>query len=135
MRHRKKTVKLNRTQSHRRALFANLVSSLIREEKIETTLTKARAAQPVADKMITLGKRGTLSARRRAVSILRNKEAVKKLFDEIAPRFSDRAGGYTRIIKFARPRRGDGAPMALLTLVEAEGGGSVKAKKTDSKQD
>ena len=129
MRHRKKTVKLNRTQAHRRALFANLVSSLIREEKIVTTLSKARAAQPVADKMVTLGKKGTLAARRQALSVLRNKAAVKKLFDEISPRFSERNGGYTRVLKFARPRRGDGTVMAQLTFAEEEGAGSAQEKK------
>ena len=135
MRHRKKTVKLNRTQSHRRALFAALVSSLLREERIETTLTKAKAVQPLAEKVITLGKHGTLADRRRAVSLIRDKEAVKKLFDEIAPRFSDRSGGYTRVIKFARPRRGDGAVMALLALVEESAGGSDKEKKTSKDGD
>lgn len=118
MRHRKKTVKLNRTSSHRKALFANMVSSLIREEAIITTIAKARAAQPIAEKMVTLAKRDTLATRRRAISILRDKDAVHKLFAEIGPRFSDRAGGYTRILKLARGRRGDGAEMARLSFLD-----------------
>lgn len=121
MRHRKKTVKLNRTSSHRRAMLANLVSSLIREEAITTTRAKARAARPLAEKMVTLARAGTLAGRRRAVAILRDKEAVKKLFDEVASRFSDRPGGYTRILKLALPRRGDGAELVRLSFIDAHG--------------
>lgn len=131
MRHKKKTVKLNRTTSHRRALFANLVSSLIREEAVVTTVAKARAARPIAEKMVTLAKRNTLATRRRAIKILRDEEAVRKLFSELGPRFVDRAGGYTRILKIARGRRGDGAEMARLSFLdEGESGASpVTAKK------
>ncbi len=136
MRHRKKTLKLNRTASHRRALLANLVSSLIREEKLKTTLPKAKAAQPRADKMITLAKQGTLAARRRAVQFLQDPEAVKKLFSEVGPRFTEREGGYTRILKLANPRRGDGAMMAQLSLVELGGGGKASAgTKKEKKQE
>ncbi len=95
-----------------------MVSSLIREEAIITTIAKARAAQPIAEKMVTLAKRDTLATRRRAISILRDKDAVHKLFAEIGPRFSDRAGGYTRILKLARGRRGDGAEMARLSFLD-----------------
>ncbi len=125
MRHQKKTLKLNRTTSHRRALLSNLVSSLIREEKLKTTLAKAKAAQPLADKMITLAKEGTLAARRRAVRFLQDGEAVKKLFSEVGPRFTEREGGYTRILKLVNPRRGDGAVMVQLSLVELGGGGKA----------
>ncbi|MDP8236977.1 MAG: 50S ribosomal protein L17 [Candidatus Erginobacter occultus] len=121
MRHRKKTVKLNRTSSHRRAMLANMVSSLIKEEAIVTTRAKAKAAQPLAEKMVTRARSGSLAARRRAISILRDETAVKKLFDEIGPRFTDRPGGYTRILKMARPRRGDGAELARLAFLDEEG--------------
>ncbi len=129
MRHRKKTVKLNRTASHRRALLANLVSSLVRQEAIVTTRAKARAAQPLAEKMVTLARAGTLAGRRRAVSVLRDKEAVRKLFAEIGPRFSDREGGYTRLLKLARPRRGDGAELVRLAFIDAEGPAPAGKKK------
>ncbi|MEA1928108.1 MAG: 50S ribosomal protein L17 [Candidatus Auribacterota bacterium] len=128
MRHRKKTVKLNRTTSHRKALLANLVSSLIREEAIVTTVAKARAARPLAEKMVTLAKKNTLATRRRAIKILRNKEAVRKLFSELGPRFAIRPGGYTRLLKLARGRRGDGAPMARLSFLEE--GESVSSSPT-----
>jgi len=120
VRHRKKTVKLNRTSAHRKALLANLVSSLIREETITTTIAKARSARPLAEKMVTLAKRNTLATRRRAIQVLRNREAVKKLFSEIGPRFTDRPGGYTRLLKIARGRHGDGAQMARLSFLEEE---------------
>ncbi len=118
MRHRKKTIKLNRSSSHRRALFSNLASSIIMEEKVTTTLVKAKAVQPLVDRLVTLGKKGTLAARRRALRLLSNQEAVKKLFSEIAPRFEERAGGYTRVLKLAAPRTGDGSILALITYVE-----------------
>ncbi len=109
-----------------------MVSSLIREEAIITTAAKARAAQPIAEKMVTLAKRDTLATRRRAISILRDKDAVHKLFAEIGPRFVDRAGGYTRILKLARGRRGDGAEMARLSFLdEGESVSSPTAGKTD----
>jgi len=132
VRHRKKTVKLNRTSSHRRAMLAHMVSSLIREEAIPTTRAKAQAAQPLAEKMVTLARGDTLAGRRRAVSILRDKEAVKKLFDDIGPRFTDRPGGYTRLLKLARPRRGDAAELVRLAFVDAGGppaSGKEKKKK------
>ncbi len=109
--------KLSRSSSHRNLMFRNLVISLIEHERIETTVTRAKEARKFADKMISLGKRGDLHARRQAESFLRNKDAVKKLFDEIAPRYADRDGGYTRIVKIG-PRRGDAAEMAVFELVK-----------------
>ncbi len=115
------------------ALLANLVSSLIREEAITTTRAKAKAAQPLAEKLVTLARADTLAGRRRAVAILRDKEAAKKLFSEIAPRFIGREGGYTRLLKLARPRRGDAAEMVRLAFVDvtgpAESGPEKKSKK------
>ncbi len=118
MRHQNQGRKLNRTSAHRKALFRNLVLSLIRHERIRTTDAKAKELRRFADRMVTLGKRGDLSARRRAFDFIRSRDAVKKLFDEIAPRFKDRAGGYTRVIKFGF-RRGDAAP---LSVIEFTGG-------------
>ncbi len=118
MRHRRKTVKLGRSQAHRDALLSNQVCSLIEHSKIKTTLTKAKAVRPLAEKMITLGKKGTLHARRTALAVLRQKDAVKKLFEEVAPRSSARNGGYTRIIKLG-PRASDSAPLAFIEWVDA----------------
>ena len=117
MRHRKKTVKLGRSTAHRDALLANQVCSLIEHQRIKTTLAKAKAVRPLAEKMVTLGKRGDLHARRLAAGELGQKEAVKKLFAEIAPRAADRKGGYTRIIKLG-PRNSDSAPMAYIEWVD-----------------
>jgi len=117
MRHRKKTVKLGRSTSHRDALLANQVCSLIEHQRIKTTLAKAKAVRPLAEKMVTLGKRGDLHARRLAAGELGQKEAVKKLFAEIAPRAAARKGGYTRIIKLG-PRASDSAPMAYIEWVD-----------------
>ncbi len=125
MRHRKKTVKLGRSQSHRDALLANQVVSLIEHSRIKTTLAKAKAVRPFAEKMLTLGKRGDLHARRLAVSYLGQRDAVKKLFEVLAPRSADRAGGYTRIIKLG-PRPSDSAPMAYIEWVDA----AVEAEAT-----
>src|SRR3954463_4664061 len=117
MRHQKKTVKLGRTAEHRKALLANQVCSLIEHERIKTTLAKAKAVRPLAERMVTLGKNGSLHARRTALAVLRQKNAVKKLFDSIAPRSADRHGGYTRIIKLG-PRKSDSAPVAFLEWVD-----------------
>ena len=118
MRHQKKTVKLGRTTAHRDALLSNQVCSLIEHTRITTTLAKAKAVRPLAEKLITLGKKGTLHARRTALAILRhNEDAVKKLFAEVAPRCAERKGGYTRIIKKG-PRKSDAAPMAILEWVD-----------------
>ena len=118
MRHQKKTVKLGRTAEHRKALLANQVCSLIEHSRIKTTLAKAKAVRPFAEKMLTLGKRGTLHDRRNAISYLHQPGLVKKLFEEIAPRSAHRAGGYTRIIKLG-PRMSDSAPMAYIEWVDA----------------
>jgi large subunit ribosomal protein L17 len=118
MRHQKKTIKLGRSASHRDALLANQVVSLIEHSRIQTTLAKAKAVRPFADKLVTLGKKGTLHARRTALAYLRhNEDAVKKLFSEIAPRSATRNGGYTRIIKLGY-RQSDAAPLALIEWVD-----------------
>ncbi len=116
MRHRKRTVKLGRTSSHREAMLANLVCSLIIARRVKTTLPKARVARSLAEKMVTLGKSGTLASRRRAISTLKQVDTVKVLFTEIAPGFADRKGGYTRIIKLGK-RSSDSSEMALLEFV------------------
>ena len=118
MRHQKKTVKLGRTAEHRKALLANQVCSLIEHQRIKTTLAKAKAVRPLAEKMVTLGKQGSLHARRTALAVLRQKDAVKKLFDDIAPRSADRNGGYTRIIKLGL-RKSDAAAVAFIEWVDA----------------
>ena len=118
MRHQKKTVKLGRTAEHRKALLANQVCSLIEHQRIKTTLAKAKAVRPLAEKMVTLGKNGSLHARRTALAVLRQRDAVKKLFDDIAPRSADRKGGYTRIIKLGQ-RKSDSAAVAFLEWVDA----------------
>ena len=118
MRHQKHTPKLGRTAEHRKALLANQVCSLIEHRRIKTTLAKAKAVRPIAERMITLGKNGSLHARRNALSILRQKDAVKKLFDEIAPASSERNGGYTRIIRLGQ-RKSDSASMAFIEWVDA----------------
>lgn len=117
MRHRKKTVKLGRKTSHREAMMANMVCSLIQEKRITTTLPKARAIKPLAEKMVTLGKRGDLHARRQAISKLRSKESVHQLFSEIAPAFAEREGGYTRILKLGT-RPSDASEMAIIEWVD-----------------
>src|SRR5438045_5497239 len=118
MRHQKKTVKLGRTAEHRKALLANQVCSLIEHQRIKTTLAKAKAVRPLAEKMVTLGKQGSLHARRTALAVLRQKTAVKKLFDDIAPRSADRNGGYTRIIKLGH-RKSDAAALAMIEWADA----------------
>jgi len=117
MRHRKKTVKLGRSQAHRDSLLANQVCSLIEHRRIKTTLAKAKATKPLAERMLTLGKKGDLHARRVAISYLKHKDIVKKLFTEIAPAAADRKGGYTRIVKLGA-RLSDSAPMAYLEWVD-----------------
>lgn len=119
MRHAVHGRKLGRTSAHRRALFRNQLASLVEHERIITTLEKAKEMRPIFEKAITQGKRGTLHARRRVRRFLSNRHLVKKLFDDIAPRFVDRPGGYTRITKLG-PRKGDGAEMAVLELVDFE---------------
>lgn len=118
MRHRKKTVKLGRSSAHRNELLANLVCALIDHKRIKTTLQKAQAARGLADKMVTLGKKGTLAARRQAIATLKNEKSVKELFDAVAPAFGSRPGGYTRIIKLGR-RISDSSEMVLLEWVDS----------------
>src|SRR5262249_16013140 len=131
MRHQKKTIKLGRTAEHRNALLANQVCSLIEHQRIKTTLAKARAVRPLAERMVTLGKNGSIHARRTALATLRLKNAVKKLFDDIAPRSAERNGGYTRIVKLGY-RRSDSAPMAFIEWVDmAE---VVEEKATEEKK-
>jgi len=117
MRHRKAGRKLGRSSGHRKALYRNLITELFRHERIRTTEAKAKAIRGQAEKLITLGKRGDLHARRLAAARLNDPTIVKKLFDELAPRYEDRPGGYTRILKLGR-RQGDGASMVLIELVE-----------------
>jgi len=131
MRHKVKGKKLRRPTDHRRALLRNLVTSLLEKERIKTTLAKAKAARPLAEKIITLGKKDTLHSRRLALKFIFKKEAVKKLFEEIGPRFSQRPGGYTRIVKLG-PRSGDGAEMAMFELVGSEF--KKKAKKKEKEK-
>lgn len=117
MRHRKKTVKLQRNASQRKALLSNLACSLIKERRIRTTLAKAKALRPVAEKLVTLGKRGDLHARRQAVAYLGQREAVSQLFGPVAEACADRDGGYCRITKLG-PRQSDAAPMAFIEWVD-----------------
>jgi large subunit ribosomal protein L17 len=132
MRHQVTRGNLSRNTAHRRALLRNLVTSFLERERMRTTLVKARTARPIAEKMITLAKRGTLHARRQALAYMTKESAVKKLFDEIGPRFSERPGGYTRIVKLA-PRAGDGAQMAMLELIGSEYKKKAKKKKDAKK--
>jgi large subunit ribosomal protein L17 len=119
MRHRMSGRKLNRTGSHRKAMFANMAVALLKHEQIKTTLPKAKDLRRVVDRLITLGKRGDLHARRQANSVLRDRRITTKLFDALAARYKDRPGGYTRVLK-AGFRYGDMAPMALIELVERD---------------
>jgi len=131
MRHLKSGRQLSRNSAHRWALMRNLITALLREEKIQTTDPKAKELRRWADRVITLGKRGGLHARRQALSIVQDKAVVRKLFETIAPRFKDRSGGYTRIIKLGI-RRGDAAQMSLIELVGVET--EKEASKTGAKK-
>jgi large subunit ribosomal protein L17 len=119
MRHQRSGKKLGRDSAHRKALYSNLAGALIEHGRIQTTQAKAKAVKPLAEKLITLGKRGDLHARRQALAALRSNDVVHRLFADIAPRFSDRPGGYTRIVKLG-PRQGDAAEMVYLELVDYE---------------
>ena len=130
MRHLNRGRKLNRSSAHRKALLHNLMLSLIRHERIRTTDAKAKELRRFAERMVTLGKQGDLAARRRAFSFIQSRDAVKKLFDEIAPRFKDRAGGYTRVVKYGF-RRGDAAD---LSVVEFTGGEEQATAKKPRKK-
>src|SRR6266542_5649905 len=128
MRHKVAGYKLGRTTSHRRALLRNMVTSLIIEERIETTVPKAKALRPSIEKMITLGKKGDLAARRRAAAYVMTDEALTKLFDVLGPRFGDREGGYTRIVRTTW-QKGDGADKAFIELLGSEKGLDEKRQK------
>lgn len=119
MRHRHGYRKLNRTHSHRKAMFSNMVVALLTHEQIKTTLPKAKELRRYTDRMISLGKKGSLHARRQAASFLRDDETLKKLFEALAERYKDRPGGYTRVLK-AGFRYGDSAPMAIIELVDRD---------------
>ena len=119
MRHRKGPRKLNRTSSHRKAMFANMSTALVKHEQIVTTLPKAKELRSIVDKLITLGKRGDLHARRQALRTIKDRALVEKLFSTLAERYADRPGGYTRVLK-AGFRYGDSAPMAIIELVDRD---------------
>jgi large subunit ribosomal protein L17 len=125
MRHQKSGRKLNRSASHRWALMRNLITALLRDEKIKTTDPKAKELRRWAERVITLGKTGSLHARRQVLAIVQDKAVVRKLFETIAPRFQDRPGGYTRIVKIGI-RRGDAAPVSIIELVGGEASAAQK---------
>jgi len=131
MRHRNAGFKLGRNTSHRRALLRNLTTSVIVEDRVQTTLTKAKAVRPHVEKMITLGKKGDLHSRRKALSFLMTDKAVDRLFDTVAPRYGDRQGGYLRIVR-AGFQQGDGAEKAFIELLGAEKQLEVKRKKREN---
>ena len=139
MRHGKAHRKFNRTAEHRKAMFANMCAALIKHEQIVTTLPKAKDLRPIVEKLVTLGKRGDLHARRQAISQLRDETMVKKLFDVLGPRYQARQGGYTRVLK-AGFRHGDNAPVAVIEFVDrdvnakGQDSGQVQAKSEDSEQ-
>lgn len=118
MRHRKSGRKLNKTASHRKAMFSNMATSLFRHERIQTTVPKAKELRAVAEKLITLAKRGDLHARRQAARIIKDHEILQKLFSDLGPRFATRPGGYTRVLRIG-VRAGDNAPLAIIELVDA----------------
>ncbi|MCH7825601.1 MAG: 50S ribosomal protein L17 [Acidobacteria bacterium] len=118
MRHRKKVAKLGRNAAHRNAMLRNLATDLLRHERVTTTLAKAKAVRRVAERLVTLGKRDTLHARRHAARVIRDKDVLSKVFNELAPRYAERPGGYTRIIRLSA-RAGDRAEMAVIEMVGA----------------
>jgi len=138
MRHRQSGRKLNRTSSHRKSLFKNMAQALLKHEQIVTTLPKAKELKRVVEKLITLGKKGNLHSRRLAFNQIRDKDMVSKLFDNLAKRYSDRKGGYTRVLK-AGFRYGDSAPMAVIELVDrdenAKGAGEINAPKQEIQEE
>ncbi len=131
MRHKKVNAKLNRTAAHRKALYSNVATSLFEHKQVRTTTAKAKAVRKTVDRLITFAKRGTLADRRQVLRTIHDRSIVKNLFDEIAPTYKERPGGYTRVIKLGR-RKGDGAEMALLELVGYEG---VLMEKHKSKEE
>lgn len=133
MRHRKGGFKLGRNTSHRRALLRNLVTSIVLHDRVETTLTKAKAARPLVEKMITLGKNGSVHARRQALAYLMTADAVDRLFATVSPRYTDRNGGYSRILRTG-PRKGDSAEGAIIELLGAEQELEAKREKAAEKK-
>jgi large subunit ribosomal protein L17 len=143
MRHAKRVKKLGRTKSHRKAMLANMAASLLTYQVIKTTETKAKEVRKLAEKLISLAKRGDLHAHRQVYDVIKDRKLVKKLFDEIAPKFADREGGYTRVSKLG-PRRGDGAPVSVVELLlerapkeekkGKKGKGEKKAKPAEAKE-
>jgi large subunit ribosomal protein L17 len=129
MRHRMSGRKLGRTSAHRKAMFRNQLTSLFAHERIVTTVEKAKELRPLAERMVTLARTGSLPARRRILAMVSDKDVVRRLFDEIAPRFSDRPGGYTRIMRLGR-RRGDGAQLAIIEFIDYE----LKPKQESSSE-
>jgi large subunit ribosomal protein L17 len=135
MRHLNQGRKLGRTSAHRKALFRNLVLSLVKHQRIKTTDAKAKELRRYADRMVTLGKRGDLAARRLAFDFMQSHDAVKRLFDEIAPRFKERNGGYTRVVKFGF-RRGDAAPLSIIEFSDySDQGTSRKPRKKRARRE
>ena len=134
MRHLNLGRKLNRTKAHRRALFKNMFLALVQRSRITTTDAKAKELRRFADRMVTLGKKGDLAARRRAFSYLQSHQAVKKLFDEIAPRYKERAGGYTRVVKFGF-RRGDAAQLSIIEFTGLEEKAPARKRPRRKKED
>ncbi|MFQ5665132.1 MAG: 50S ribosomal protein L17 [Candidatus Binatia bacterium] len=128
MRHLKAGRKLNRSAAHRKALLRNLVTALLEHEQVRTTDAKAKELRRIADRMITLGKRGTLQARRQALSYVRQRRVVRKLFDEVADRFGERPGGYTRVVKLGH-RHGDAAPMSIIELTDRGEASKAEAER------
>ena len=136
MRHGFRGRRFNRSAEHRKAMFANMAASLIKHEQIVTTLPKAKELRPIVEKLVTLGKKGGLDKRRQAISEMRDVDQVKKLFDVLAPRYKDRHGGYTRIIK-AGFRHGDNAPVAVIELVDrdVDAKGAVDRARADQTEE
>jgi len=133
MRHGKKVAKLGRTASHRKAMLSNMMTSLFTNETITTTQVRAKELKRSAEKMITFAKRGDLHARRQVLRVIADKQVVAKLFDEIGPRYKSRNGGYTRVVKM-RPRRGDGAFMSIIELVDRPGASEVSEPEKDDQE-
>ncbi|MEO1199174.1 MAG: 50S ribosomal protein L17 [Pseudomonadota bacterium] len=136
MRHRKSGRKLNRTASHRKAMFANMAAALIQHEQIITTLPKAKDLRPFTEKLVTLAKRGGLNERRQAIAQIRDEDAVRKLFDTIGPRYQERQGGYTRVLK-AGFRHGDNAPVAVIEFVDrdVDARGAIDRERTAKEEE
>lgn len=134
MRHKRATTKLGRSPAHRKALVSSLVNSLIDRKRIRTTVDKAKLARSMADRMVTLAKRGTLAARRRAIACLRQESRVAQLFDQVAPACANRKGGYTRIVRLGR-RTGDGAELVFLEWVDVAPAAPVKRKKKEAAEE